>query len=181
MMEELGGKAISKEELRETWDPSYMVFWNKYHKNLTVEEEQKLYYKTVLRDDFPKSEVYDGIVDLIKKLKENGVEMVVLSSDPERILLPEVERFGLDGVFREVVAGVPEKSVIIKDLIQRNNFNPLETVLIGDNANELDAGKSIGAKTIAVTWGFCTEEKLKEENPDFLVHNIKELEKILLS
>ena len=147
----------------------------------TIEEEQKIYYEVINREDCPKSRSYEGIVELIKTLKEKKVSMVILSSDPSITLFSEIKEFGLEDIFSEVITNSHDKAEEIHGLIKRNNFNPEETVFIGDSNHEVEVGKQAGVKTIAVTWGFCTEEKLKSTGPDFLVHNIKELEEILLT
>jgi HAD superfamily hydrolase (TIGR01509 family) len=181
MIEIMGGKEMSLEEIKENWEQPYMNFWNKYYPKLTLEEEQKLYYEVVLRKDCPESEAYPGIIELIKKLKQEGFFMVVLSSDSPETLFPEMKRFDLENIFSEVVVKIHDKSEVVQELIKRNNFKPEETVFIGDSNHEIEAGKEAGTKTIAVTWGFCTEEKLKSNKPDFLVHNIKELEGAILT
>lgn len=181
MLEKLGGKEISLEELKKNWEQLYMNFWKKYYPKLTLEEEQKLYYKVILRKDCPESDAYPGIVELIRKLKDNGLSMAVLSSDPPETLFPDIKRFGLENIFGEVVAKIHDKAEVIHELIERNNFKKEETIFIGDSNHEVEAGKGAGIKTAAVIWGFCTEEKLKATSPDFLVHNIKELEEVLLN
>ena len=40
-------------------------------------------------------------------------------------------------------------------------------------------GKTVGIKTLAVTWGFGTNETLLAENPDLVAHNTQELWNIL--
>ena len=40
-------------------------------------------------------------------------------------------------------------------------------------------GKTVGIKTLAVTWGFGTNETLLEENPDFVADTAQELWNIL--
>jgi len=180
MMEALGGKEITLEELQRNWEQPYMNFWKKYYPNLTLQEEQKLYYSTILRKDCPKSVDYPGIADLIKELKIKGISMVVLSSDAPETLLPEMKEYDLENIFREVITKVHDKADSIEGLISQNNFKKEETVFIGDSNHEVEVGKRAGIKTIAVTWGFCTEEKLKSTHPDYLVHNIKELKDILL-
>jgi len=87
----------------------------------------------------------------------------------------------LENIFGEVAVNVHDKKEEITDLIKRNNFNPKETVFIGDTNLEIEAGKLAGTKTMAVTWGFYAENRLKLLNPDYLVHSVKELENILLS
>lgn len=180
MFGEAGVKAISLQEMRENWEQPYMLFYNKYVPGWTLEEEQEIYHKVITRKDCPKPCACEGIVKLIKKLNKKGVLMAVFSSDSAETLLPEIKQFGLENIFKEVIVNVHDKTEKIHELIEKNNFKPEETVFIGDSNHEVEVGKQAGIKTIAVTWGFSTEEKLKSTNPDYLVYNIKELEKILL-
>jgi len=180
MMEAFGGKPISKEELKNNWQQPYMDFWHKYFPNLTLEEEKEEYYKTIEREDCPKSFSYPGITELIKKLKEKDVFLAVVSSDSPKTLLPEMKEYGLENIFKEVITDVHDKTEGVNRILKDNNLDKTETVFIGDSNHEIEIGKKVGIKTIAVTWGFTSEEELKLKNPDYLVHNIKELENILL-
>ena len=181
MMEIFGGSEISREELKENWEQPYMNFWKKYFPDLTLEEEQKVYYEVLSRDDCPKSNSLPGIVDLIKKNKKDGAFIAVISSDSPDTLLKEVKEYGLENIFDEIITDVHDKTEGLRKIMNENNFKKEETVFIGDSNHEIEVGKEAGIKTIAVTWGFCTENKLKSTNPDYLVHNIEELEKILLN
>ena len=79
--------------------------------------------------------------------------MVVLSSDSEETILPEIKKFNLENVFNELAVNVHDKSEVIEDLIENNNFRKKETVFIGDTNHEIEVGKKAGIKTVAVTWG----------------------------
>jgi HAD superfamily hydrolase (TIGR01509 family) len=180
MFEKVGIKGVTLEEMRENWEQPYMLFYNKYVPEWTLKDEQRIFHEVISREDCPEPCSYKGIVELIKKLKKKGVSMVVLSSDPVNTIFPEIKKFGLENVFSEVIANVHDKGEEIDELIEKNGFDPKETVFIGDTNHEIEVGKQAGVKTIAVTWGFCTEKRLRATNPDYLVYNIKELEKILL-
>jgi len=180
MMEIFGGSAISREELKENWEQPYMNFWNKYFPELTLEEKQKVYYEVLLRKDCPKSPAYAGIVDLIKEIKKRGAFLAIISSDSPKTLLPEIKEYGLENIFSEVITDVHDKADGLNKIMVQNGHKKDETVFIGDSNHEVEVGKEAGIKTIAVTWGFSTEDKLKSKNPDYLVHNIKELEEVLL-
>jgi phosphoglycolate phosphatase len=180
MFESVGLTEISIEEMKENWEQPYMLFYNKYMPGWSLDDEKEAYYKAISREDYPRSHPYTGIVELIKKLNKKGVQMVILSSDSTSNIFSEIKQFGLENIFKEVVVDIHDKSEKIHELAKRNKFNYKETVFIGDSNHEVEVGKEAGVETIAVTWGFCTEEKLKSTNPDFLVHNIKELEKVLL-
>lgn len=51
--------------------------------------------------------------------------------------------------------------------------------VIGDTPYEIIAGKKLGLKTIAVTWGDKNREVLQIYNPDFIVDEPKEILKIV--
>ena len=179
MFWELSGKNISVGEMKNSWEWPYMKFWNKYFPELTAEQEEILYRKTITSNECPKPKAYPGIVDLIKKLKERKIPMAVLSSDLPETFFPEMKDFGLENIFDDLLVGIHDKGEFIEELLIKNNFKPAETFLIGDTEHELRVAKKAGVKTIAVTWGFDEEEKLKAMKPDYVAHNIKELEEIL--
>lgn len=54
-------------------------------------------------------------------------------------------------------------------MCNKYNINPLEVIYVGDEDRDIIAAKKTKIKTIAVTWGFNTNEKLSRENPDYLV------------
>ena len=179
MFEDFSLPPISLEELKETWKQPYMDFYNTYLPSLTMEEQKKAYFKAFDQVSNPKP--YDNIVNLIKQLHRKGKNMYLLSSDSPRTILDEIKDFDLEGIFEDMDLEVHNKVNHIADLLRRNSMKSTNTVIIGDTNNEIEAGKSVGIETVAVTWGLCSEENLKKYNPDYIVHNTKELEKILLN
>lgn len=180
MFEKFGTNKISMEEVKNNWEQPYMVFYNKYLPNLTLEEEQKAYKELVLHKECPLSKSYPGIVEFIKKLKQRGFFVAVISSDIPETIFREIKKYGLEGIFDKVVVNVENKTNALKDLIKEKNLNLQRTFFIGDSNHEIESGKEAKIKNIAVTWGFSTEEKLKQTNPDFMAHNLEELENIIL-
>ena len=180
MFSKFGVNEISLEELNENWEQPYMIFYNKYLPNLTIEEEQATYKEIILSKDCPKSMAYPGIIELIKKIKEKDNFIAVISSDLPDTVFPEIRKYGLENIFDEIMINIYNKTKAIRDLIKKREFNPKDTFFVGDSNHEIEAGKQTGVKTIAVTWGFSTEQKLKLEKPDFIAHNLNELEGTIL-
>jgi phosphoglycolate phosphatase-like HAD superfamily hydrolase len=183
IFKKFGGKEISLEEFKEEWEQPYMRFYNKYgiFTKLPREEEKAIYgatYNSVV-SKYP-SKPYPYIKDTLQKFKKAGVNMIVISSNLRETLLSDIEKFDLQEIFNEVNGDVHDKAEDIQETIQRNNFNPEETIFIGDTTHEVGAGKSAGTKTAAVTWGYNNEDKLRAANPDYIIHNLEELESILL-
>ncbi|MCX6751433.1 MAG: HAD family hydrolase [Candidatus Nomurabacteria bacterium] len=178
IFKQFGAKEISVEELQEEWRQPYLVFYRKYLPNITVEEESTAYRKAILES--PEARQYEGISDLIKKFKKSGIKLFIISSDDSDTLLPEIKNFDLENVFDEIVFGVHNKEEGAREIVEANNLNRSETIFIGDSNHEIEVGKKLGIKTGAVTWGFSSESRLKSENPDFLIHSLEELEKVIL-
>jgi HAD superfamily hydrolase (TIGR01509 family) len=187
MFKRLQVAEMSLEEFKENWEQPYMLFYRKYgmfcgpdeEKNL--KEEQALYkecYNSALAK-YPR-ECFAGMRDLLFNLRGAGIRMIVLSSNHREHLESDMEEFGLRGIFEEVNDNVHDKADSIKEILERNDFEPEKTLFVGDTTHEVEAGKSAGVKTCAVTWGFSPEEKLRKAGPDFLVSSPKELESIIL-
>jgi phosphoglycolate phosphatase-like HAD superfamily hydrolase len=173
IFKEFGAKEISLEEMKEKWEQPYMLFYNKYLPNLTHKEEEIAYKKAIL--ECPKGKAYLGIVALLKDFKVKGIKMVILSSDLPETLFSEIKSFDLEGIFDDIITHVHDKSEGIHELIKRNLFKIEETIFIGDSNHEIEEGKNAGVKTGAVTWGYCTKEKLESLKPNFIINNLEEL------
>jgi phosphoglycolate phosphatase len=181
IFENYGVDKISSEELKENWIQPYMVFYEKYVPSITKEEQDKLFFEAITSKDCPKSTQYPGIVKLIKELKNRGSFLAILSSDLPVTILPEIKEFGLENVFDDKIISVHNKKEGLLELIYKNKLDLNRTILVGDSNHEVEIAKELDIKSVAVTWGVSSERNLKKSNPDYLVHNVNELEKILLS
>ena len=58
---------------------------------------------------------------------------------------------------------------------KEERLNTTNIFIIGDTTNDIRCGKAIDATTIAFTSGFEPEEKLRTQNPDFMVSDFSQL------
>lgn len=74
-----------------------------------------------------------------------------------------------------------DRSELVKTAIKNSDrkFNKENIYVIGDTIHDIEAGKNAGVKTIAVLTGSGTREQLELINPDNIINNLSELEKIL--
>jgi phosphoglycolate phosphatase len=176
-----GVKEISTEEFRENWTQPPALFYQKYlPEGYNEEDRSKLFQKLQLDKDCPKATSFPEVVQLIHKCKEKGYFLAVVSSDFPETLLPEVKAYGLENTFGEVITDANDKLEPVQKIINDNNLNLQDTYFIGDSNHEIDVSKATGIKSVAVTWGFTSETKLKASNPDYMAHTVQELENILL-
>ncbi len=173
MFDKLGGERISTDEKRNI-DTMYMDFWNRHFPSLTKEEQDKLFKEAIHKTS--KSKLYDGVKETLEKLANHKINLFVLSSDIHSRLLPEANVGGINNLFIDIVTNVYHKDEALKALVNKHKLNPEETAYVADVAGDIHAGKKAGVKTIAITWGFHTEENLKTANPDHIVHKIESIE-----
>jgi len=170
---------ISMEEFKDNWEQPYQLFYNKYLPDIDIEQEQKDYLEAILSPECPKAEACAGVPELIRALKEKGNFMAVVSSDFPETLDKEIKEYGLENIFTEVISRVHDKTESVENLIKKYNLDLSTTYFVGDSNHEAEIAKRLGIKSVAVTWGLCSEKVLKVVEPDFLVRNVKELKEIL--
>ncbi|MBU0569306.1 HAD hydrolase-like protein, partial [Patescibacteria group bacterium] len=73
-----------------------------------------------------------------------------------------------------------EKTDSVREIVKKNNLSKKETIFIGDTDYEIQVGKDVGIISAGVTWGAHYEDRLKAVNPDYLFHNLKEMEEVIL-
>jgi phosphoglycolate phosphatase-like HAD superfamily hydrolase len=60
-------------------------------------------------------------------------------------------------------------------LILGKNLKPEEVLVVGDTPRDIECGRYIGAKVLAVATGGATLAELKEHEPDWAVQDLREL------
>ena len=127
---------------------------------------------------------YEGIPKLLKELKNRGVKLAVLSNKPHPQTVKVAEEiFGRD-VF-DVLQGqreeIPKKPAPegIYTILEKLGAATEECLYIGDSEVDIATGSNALTKTVGVTWGFRTEEELKDAGAVYLVHRPEELLRLL--
>ena len=129
-----------------------------------------------------KTAPYDGIPELLARLKDAGVQLAVYSNKADEFSKAIVERY-FPGVFSLVqgkVEGVPVKPdpAGIHGVMKALGADPVETLFVGDSNVDIRTGHNAGTKTCGVTWGYRPRASLEEA--EFLADTVAELEAVIL-
>lgn len=172
---------ITLEEFRENWQQPYVEFYKKYLKDkFTKEDQEETYKEAVFHKNCPKTTLFPEMVELIKTCEEKGYFLAVVSSDLADTLLPEIKEFGMEGVFNEVFTDTDNKLETVQKIIKENDLDLENTFFIGDSNHEIEVSKETKINSIAVTWGFVSENNLKSNNPDYIATTMDELKEIII-
>ncbi len=159
----------------------------KYHNADTEENFQKVEKKydcEYEKDTIFESKPFDGIEELLLKLKKKGIKTAVLSNKPDNVTVLLVNKI-LNGLIdvchgkRDNIPTKPDPEGVFLT-IQELGVNIDECLFIGDTNIDINTAKNAGMKSIGVLWGFRDEKELKEAGADYIVSSPSDIYDILL-
>lgn len=125
--------------------------------------------------------LFHGISGLIISLSKH-YKLAIISNTTSTAINKLLSDKGLIDNFVSVYGGdhVGSKADKLKELSENNKIPVDEICMVGDAMSDVEAGTLAKTKTVAVTWGFQSEELLKIVKPDHIVKSIKDLSDLLL-
>ena len=67
----------------------------------------------------------------------------------------------------------------LKEILKQLDVSPEECLYVGDTATDMKTGKSAGAYTVGVLWGFRSEQELRENHADVIISRPEEILEII--
>lgn len=130
-------------------------------------------------------DVLPGVIELLRKLKEQKVSLGILTGNVEGIGWTKIERAGLRDYFDFGAFG--DKTEIRTELVEVARKNAeialnrsLETrdfTIVGDTPKDIKCARDTGIQVVAVATGIYPFEELTDEKPDLLVHSFESEER----
>ena len=128
------------------------------------------------------NEVYPGVEDMLDKLRGKGYILAVASSKPERFVKKVLDHFDLTKYFQEIVGsemngGRTSKADVIEEALDRLHMadHREQVVMVGDKEHDVFGARKAGLKCLAVSYGYGSEEELKNANPLKIVDSAQEV------
>lgn len=123
---------------------------------------------------------YEGITDMLGKLREKDIQLAVLSNKPHQQTVKVVREIFGEDVFDYVQGqqeGIPKKPDPsgVFQLLERMRVTREECLYAGDSEVDIRTGRNAGVRTIGVTWGFRTREALLEAGAETIIDRPGEL------
>lgn len=120
------------------------------------------------------NEVYDGIPDLLKRLKQDGKTLIMATSKPEVFAIEILKHFGLYEYF-DVAAGASldasrnKKGAVIEYALDRCGIRDgSSAIMIGDREHDVIGAKENGLDSIGVLYGYGAYDELKTAGATFI-------------
>jgi pyrophosphatase PpaX len=126
---------------------------------------------------------YEGVVDEIRRLKQYGKKLGLVTSKLRDGAMRGLRISGLDQAF-DIVLGCddvthskPHPEPVLKAIDEL--ATPSEsTVFVGDSRHDMESGRAAGVKTAAVLWGPFDRSDLEDLAPDYWLEKPEDLREL---
>ncbi len=150
-----------------------------------TDEAVRIFRRRYSESELFNAEVFEGIPELLGRLKNCGHRLAVATCKVERYAEAVLKHFGLDGYF-DVIGGSVENRTQKRDVIAHVISQLGETVssrvlMIGDRDNDVSGAMSAGIKCMGVLWGYGSGRELALTGAEFIARTPDHAAEMLLA
>ncbi len=127
------------------------------------------------------NELYDGIPQLLKALRDSGKTVIMATSKPEVYARRIAEHFDIAKYF-DYMAGselngvrVSKNEVIEYALGALGITDRQACIMVGDRLHDINGAKKTGMHSIGVLWGYGSREELENAGADYICENVEDI------
>lgn len=128
---------------------------------------------------------YDGIMELLKQLQEQGVKLAVASNKYQKAtekivsqLFPDIKFVSVQGQ-QDGVNVKPDPSIVF-NILGVALVPKAEVLYVGDSGVDMETARRACVDSVGVTWGFRSEKELNEYHADRIVHRASDIFDIVM-
>lgn len=187
-LEKVGEPTPDVDELRKFIGPPLK---GQFMEHCGIDEEKAAEMVTLYREYFTvtgifENSVYDGVEEMLKTLKQEGIKIAMATSKPEKFAKIIADHFGLAQYF-DVIGGAcmdetrTEKQDVIRYVLEQCEEKELDKiVMVGDRSYDILGGHAEGLKVIGVLYGYGDLKELSEAGADALATTPQEVAELVL-
>jgi phosphoglycolate phosphatase-like HAD superfamily hydrolase len=155
--------------------------------NMIIEKEneiKEMYRKTFaecVKDGNNLPTIYEGVLELLKFIKEKGKKICIVSSHPLEQLKAEIKRYGIaEDTFDQIIGESISKNFDLERISIFMDHLPMKCMYMGDCSQDIKYSKLAGyGAHISITHGYQTRNQLEAVTPTIIVDSIPEFLDIL--
>lgn len=182
----LGLEPLDAETLRRFIGPP---IYDSFKRELGLDDEKSDFAVKKYREKYAESgiyelDIYDGIIPLIRKLRENGIKVGIASSKPQNFLIRIVDFLEIaeliDFISAPSADDTPQsKASLINNSAEALNICKDKILMVGDRYFDIDGANGAGVESVGVTFGYGSEEELKKSGATFIAGCADEIADII--
>ena len=188
-LKKAGRKIPPEDELRKFIGPPLQ---EQFMKCCGIEEKEAAEMVALYREYYQEegifdNRVYDGVMEMLKTLKEAGLKIVMATSKPEKFAKMIAEHFGFAKYF-DLIGGAcmdgarTKKQEVIQYVLEQCKEKDREKIrMVGDRCYDMEGANREGIRAIGVLYGYGSKEELEEAGADGLAETPEEVVRMILN
>ncbi len=126
------------------------------------------------------TQIYPGVRDSLKWLRQQGVEMALITNKPERFVAPLLDALKIGRYFRWIIGGdtlaqqKPDPAGLLQ-VMKMAGVEPQQALFIGDSRNDVLAAHAAGVLCVALSYGYNHGRPIAEEAPALVIDDLRAL------
>jgi len=142
----------------------------------TLEARRKSFLNHYQDNSYIDSRPFEGVESLLSELASRGIPWGIVTNKPEFLAIPILEKVGWLSSSSAIICG---------DTVSRNKphpepvlaacriigVHPAETLMVGDDLRDVEAGRRAGSQTAFVLYGYAEEQCQNDITPDTAMIN----------
>ena len=188
-----GLKPTDLKEFQNTYTTPFRNYWINMGIESKIFDQDALKIRKIFFKSYEPLEKFcrtrSGAREILKILKFKTIKSVIISNHPIGHIQAQLKRLKIQDLFKDVLGYTKvtdisimhkrEKDEQLADYVRQNKYKPKEIIIVGDCDEEIEIGKEFGFFTVALTGGYQSTKRLKAAKPDYLIHNLIDLKKII--
>lgn len=160
--------------------PLRRSFGEHFDDEATVEHMVKVYRDRYAVDGCHRCEVFEGVVEMLRQLKEAGILLYTATSKPTTVVTPILEEKGLAEYFT-FIGGASEdssidtKTAVMQHVLARPELKNARVLMVGDRHDDMRGAANCNVPAAGVLYGYGSKEELAPFEPILLAENCQQL------
>ena len=125
--------------------------------------------------------VYDGVIEMLEKLRKKGFRLAIATSKPEKYAKIIIDHFHLTKYFAcvagmEMDGGRGTKAQVITYALEKNDITDKSKVLmIGDREHDVVGAHENGLDCLGILYGFGSRKEFEEAGANYIRGNVEDI------
>lgn len=132
--------------------------------------------------------VYDGVEEMLKKLRKEGVKILMATSKPEKYAVQIGRHFGFDKYFDFIGGACMDGSRTVKQEVIEYVLHTCgisardrqKTVMVGDRRHDMEGAEAAGLHKIGVLYGYGSQNELENAGAEILAQTPAEVAEYII-
>ena len=166
--------------------PLLVTFQEKFGVDAAMADKLvKKYRERYTNKGLLESKLYDGIKELLAKLKAENIKLGIASSKPQDYIEALLDHYGVKSYF-DVICGVTfsadceSKANIISRCLKELDTSGNESIMVGDKKYDIEGAKANMIDSVGVLWGYGNRVEFAGAGAKFVAEKIDDIFSIAL-